>query len=97
MVDLDDGRKRISAILEKPESSLAAEESEICEGFNDYLNFFKFMMYLRKTKALRDTDIADMFKYYLGLLSLSTSILGYLKREGYELLAHYLDLGKSKA
>jgi hypothetical protein len=89
-LDSDEGMKRISAILEKPDSSLDEEETEMCAKFNDYLNFFEFMMHLRKTKALRDDDIIDMFEYYLSLLSKSKSIMNYLKREGYELLHQYL-------
>jgi hypothetical protein len=70
-VDSEEGRKKIDSILGKPENSLTEKEMETCIKFNDYLNFFEFMMYLRKTKALKDDDIADMFKYYLESLALS--------------------------
>jgi hypothetical protein len=90
-LDSDEGMKKIAAILDKTETtSLDTEETETCEKFNDYLNFFEFMMHLRKTKALTDDDIADMFEYYLKLLSSSKSIMNYLKRAGYELLYQYL-------
>jgi hypothetical protein len=83
--------KKIEAILGKPETSLCKEEKETYAKFNDYLNFFEFMMHLRKTKALNDDDIKDMFEYYLKLLSSSKSIMNYLKQErfGFELLCQY--------
>lgn len=98
-VDSEEGRKKIDAILEKPENSLAEEENKTYIKFNDYLNFFEFMMYLRKTKALKEDDITDMFEYYLNSLAQLRSITDYLKREGYELLNQYIkdNFGKEQA
>lgn len=97
LLDSDKGKKQISDILEKSEKSLSEEESKVCESFNDYLNFFEFMLYLKKIKAITDADISDVFQYYIDLLAASESILHYLQPEGYELLSKYLNKGNGKA
>jgi hypothetical protein len=35
-IDSEEGRKKIDAILEKPENSLTEEENKTCIKFNDY-------------------------------------------------------------
>jgi len=96
LLDSEDGKKRISLILEKSEKSLSEEESKTSESLNDYLNFFEFMMYLKKIKAITDADISDIFQYYLGLLATSKSVMHYLQLEGYELLNEYLEKEEGK-
>jgi hypothetical protein len=83
-------RARIEEMLRKPPQALDEKQTEELFRFTDYLNFFEFTMFLLKIKALNETDVDDMFDYYLGLLSGSEAIMAYLRAYGYSLLFDYL-------
>ncbi|MCX8169927.1 MAG: hypothetical protein N3D72_02440, partial [Candidatus Methanomethyliaceae archaeon] len=70
-------------------------EEKLLTSFTDYLNFFEFMLYLRKIDALREEDVKAMFDYYLKLFYKSEPIIKYLSEMGFEYLAEYLERYKS--
>lgn len=58
--------------------------------FTDYLNFFEFVAFLKKSKQLTFEEIEDLFGYYLGCIDRHKSVRDYLTPNGYELLNEML-------
>lgn len=58
--------------------------------FSDYLNYFQFIVSLKKLAQLKDADIAMMFHYYLLNLKGNESVMKYIKINGYKELNEYL-------
>ncbi|MEM3382306.1 MAG: hypothetical protein QXI59_04860 [Candidatus Bathyarchaeia archaeon] len=87
-MDSEEGRRRIEQIIQK--EKLVEKEEELLSNFTDYLNFFEFMLHLRKTGALKEEDVKAMFDYYLKLFYKSKTIIEYLSKTGYEYLAEHL-------
>lgn len=54
--------------------------------FTDYLNFFEFVAFLKKSKQLKTDEIDDLFGYYLDCLNRRENLRVYVKKRGYELL-----------
>lgn len=54
--------------------------------FTDYLNFFEFVAFLKKSEQITLEEIDDLFGYYLGCISRHQSVREYLTPNGYELL-----------
>lgn len=54
--------------------------------FTDYLNFFEFVAFLKKSKQLKMDEINDLFGYYLDCLHRRDDIREYVEKRGYELL-----------
>jgi len=65
---------------------LIAEEGS---QFTDYLNFFEFIAFLRTTKQLGDSEVEDLFGYYLNCLNRHADVRNYIldAKNGYEGLA----------
>lgn len=61
-------------------------------GFTDYLNFFEFIAFLRKSKQLKDSEIEALFGYYLDCLDRHDRVKKYIANtaNGYEGLADLL-------
>jgi hypothetical protein len=61
--------------------------------FTDYLNFFEYIAFLKKSKQLHDSEVHDLFGYYLNCLKRHDNVRAYiLKAEnGYEGLAQLMD------
>lgn len=90
-LDSDVGKQGIERIIGlKNDSALSQQELNLLYSFTDYLNFFQFILYLKKISMIKDSDIADMFSYYVGLLRNSLAIKAYLKDYNYDILYDYL-------
>jgi len=89
-LDSPSGREIVGAIMTKKEEALTTEEAALLSQFCDYLNFFEFMIVLKKNGALRDRDIIDMFDYYLRSLLKINGIVFYLKDNGFAHLSEQL-------
>lgn len=59
--------------------------------FTDYLNFFEFVAFLKKSDQITFNEIDDLFGYYLNCISRHKSVRNYLKPNGYELLNDLLN------
>ena len=72
---------------------LVAEEGS---QFTDYLNFFEFVAFLRTTEQLGDSEVEDLFGYYLNCLNRHADVRKYILNleNGYEGLAKLI--GKRK-
>jgi len=72
---------------------LVAEEGS---QFTDYLNFFEFIAFLRTTEQLGDSEVEDLFGYYLNCLNRHADVRKYILNleNGYEGLAKLI--GKRK-
>jgi hypothetical protein len=57
--------------------------------FTDYLNFFEYIAFLRNAKQLHDSEVHDLFGYYLDCLRHHEPVLAYVRKSenGYEGLA----------
>ena|SRR5215213_3426548 len=58
--------------------------------FTDYLNFFEFVAFLKKSEQLTFEEIEDLFGYYLSCIGRHKSVREYLVPNGYELLDELL-------
>jgi hypothetical protein len=59
--------------------------------FTDYLNFFEFVAFLKKSEQITFEEINDLFGYYLSCISRHKSVRKYLKPNGYEMLDDLLE------
>ncbi len=61
-------------------------------AFTDYLNFFEFIAFLKKSKQLKDSEIEVLFGYYLDCLNRHDRVKQYISNpdNGYEGLANLL-------
>jgi len=66
---------------------------EEASEFTDYLNFFEYIAFLGNSKQLLDSEINDLFGYYLGCLERHENVRAYIANAdtGYELLAALLE------
>lgn len=64
--------------------------------FTDYLNFFEFIAFLKHSRQLRDSEVEDLFGYYLACLRRHDRIRTYINdpNNGYEGLAKLLEKPK---
>ncbi len=93
--------KEIRRILDSDESDLsrlraelaAEKNSELAEGFVDFLNFFEFVASLHKVGQIREIEIKMLFDYYLGLLSKHAFVRDYIRKNGFEQLDALLRKG----
>jgi len=92
-----DKKTEIEHIIQKDERELTSSEDKLLTKFTDYLNFFEFMVYLRKIGALKKKDVEALFNYYLWRLSRSKPIMQYLPRAGYGYLFEYLESPEYRA
>ena len=87
--------KRVREILDC-DSAGTNELREIVSSepaeFTDYLNFFEFMAFLRKSRQLSDADIRALFGYYLDCLRRHPVVMAYINMpdKGYEFLRELL-------
>ena len=60
--------------------------------FTDYLNFFEYISFLKKAKQLHDSEVHDLFGYYLDCLRRHDPVLAYVRKSenGYEGLARLI-------
>jgi hypothetical protein len=58
--------------------------------FSDYLNYFQFLVSLKKLGQLKEKEIGFIFNYYLSILRKDQFITGYMKSKGYSELLKYL-------
>ncbi len=65
-------------------------DTDFEQKFSDYLNFFQFVISLKKLSQLDDEEINMMFRYYLLKLKDSEFIMDYLKEFKYHLLFEHL-------
>src|SRR5258705_7675820 len=74
-----------TADSEEVKQLVAEEDSQ----FTDYLNFFEFGEFLKTTKQLGDSEVEDLFGYYLNCLHRHTDVRNYILdlKNGYEGLA----------
>jgi hypothetical protein len=65
---------------------LAANEDS---QFTDYLNFFEFVAFLKTTNQLGDSEVEDLFGYYLNCLNRHADVRDYVLNleNGYEGIA----------
>jgi hypothetical protein len=70
---------------------VAREDSQ----FTDYLNFFEFIAFLNK-KQLGDSEVEDLFGYYLNCLSRHADVREYVVnlQNGYEGIAKLIEKRK---
>lgn len=68
-------------------TNLIREESP---KFTDYLNFFEFVAFLKKSKQLKMDEVDYLFGYYLDCLSRREDVREYILKRGYELLGQLL-------
>ena len=61
-------------------------------NFTDYLNFFEFIAFLRKSQQLKDSEREALFGYYLDCLNRHDRVKQYISNpeNGYEGLANLL-------
>ena len=61
-------------------------------AFTDYLNFFEFIAFLKKSKQLKDSEIEALFGYYLDCLNRHDRVKQYISNpeNGYEGLTNLL-------
>ena len=61
-------------------------------AFTDYLNFFEFIVFLKTSKQLKDSEIDALFGYYLDCLNRHDRVKQYISNSenGYEGLAKLL-------
>ena len=66
--------------------------------FTDYLNFFEFIAFLKKSKQLHDSEVHDLFGYYLGCLKRHATVRAYISNSenGYEGLADLIENATTK-
>jgi len=64
--------------------SLDALDATQLADFDDYLNFFEFIGYLRQSKELRQGEIETMFDYSMKQIAEIDGISSYLAKYGYE-------------
>lgn len=90
----EENLKKVREQLDSTEESvdvvqLVAEESA---EFTDYLNFFEYVAFLKKSKQLRESEVEDIFGYYLGCLKRHPNVQNYIfnSEHGYEGLADLL-------
>ena len=65
--------------------------------FTDYLNFFEFVAVLQKSRQLTDSEIEDLFGYYLDCLEYCQPLRDYIGGRGYEQLDRLLNRRKNKS
>jgi len=66
--------------------------------FTNYLNFFEYIAFLKNAKQLKDSEVHDLFGYYLNCLKRHDSVRAYIVRpeNGYEGLVKLLDEDQGK-
>jgi hypothetical protein len=93
-----DNLKGIRNKLDSTEDSQEVQELVASETpeFTDYLNFFEFIAFLKKTKQLGDSEVEDLFGYYLSCLARNTAVSRYVldSKNGYEGLAQLIEKTK---
>jgi hypothetical protein len=64
--------------------------------FTDYLNFFEFIAFLKTTKQLGDSEVEDLFGYYLNCLNRHADVRKYILNleNGYEGIAKLIEKRK---
>jgi hypothetical protein len=85
--NLKDIRDKLDCAADSDEvKQLVAQEDF---QFTDYLNFFEFIAFLKATKQLGDSEVEDLFGYYLNCLNRHTDVRKYILdlKNGYEGLA----------
>jgi hypothetical protein len=65
------------------------------EALVDYLNFFEFIAAQVMRKRLDESDVLDVFEYYLRGLRKHDFLAGYLRPNGFDHLADWLPRMKS--
>jgi len=70
--------------------------SDAESDFTDYLNFFEFIAFLKKSKQLYAAQVEDLFGFYLGCLEKHSVVMGYVLEleNGYEGVASLLSSRK---
>jgi hypothetical protein len=70
--------------------------SDAESDFTDYLNFFEFIAFLKKSKQLNAAQIEDLFGFYLGCLEKHSVVVRYVLEleNGYEGVASLLNSRK---
>ena len=85
--------KRVREILDS-DDEISLEITKLIRDespeFTDYLNFFEFVAFLKKSKQLKLDEVNDLFGYYLDCLNRRTDIQIYVSKRGYELLSELL-------
>ena len=71
-------------------NQLVVEEAS---EFTDYLNFFEYIAFLKNSNQLLDSEVNDLFGYYLSCLERHEKVRAYIANAetGYELLAALLE------
>lgn len=87
--------KDIRNALDCPPDSDSISELVLREDskFTDYLNFFEFIAFLKHSRQLRDSEVDDLFGYYLACLRRHDRVRSYIKDpgNGYEGLARLFE------
>jgi len=81
-----DRQKKMSWEVFKKET----EKENIAAEFSDYLNYFQFIVSLRKLAQIKDSDISVMFNYYIVNLKNNTNVMKYLVEYGYKELNDFI-------
>ena len=91
--------RHIRAILDSPlspqfkrlESDIHNEnEGENVESFVNYLNFFEFIAVLKNRGQLNQSEICDLFDYYLRNIKQRQFAVDYVRKQGFEHLDRLL-------
>lgn len=92
---------KLKTIRDKMDCSANSDDVNqlvIDEGseFTDYLNFFEYIVFLKKSKQLQDSEVEHLFGYYLGCLKRHASVRDYIldPKNGYEGLTKLLGTGE---
>jgi len=87
--------KDVRTVLDCPPDSDSINELVLREDpkFTDYLNFFEFIAFLERSRQLRDSEVEDLFGYYLACLRRHDRLRTYINdpSNGYEGLAKLLE------
>ncbi len=94
-------KENLKSIRDKLDSTADSDEvkqlvAEEGPEFTDYLNFFEFIAFLRTTGQLGDSEVEDLFGYYLNCLNRHADVRKYILdlKNGYEGVAKLI--GKRK-
>lgn len=77
--------KEMATRIDWGETHFTKDESQraLWGRLDEYLNFFEFIAYLKKTRQLRTEEIKYMFDYPLQQIATDKNVANYFSRKGY--------------
>lgn len=83
LIDNQEIEKKISL----DDSTISDDE----EKLTDFLNFFEFIATLENQRQISQTDVVNLFEYYLKKIKHSTVCMQWISKYGFEKLANLLN------